>query len=235
MIKRIISVLIVAAILLSFSACAGSSDNGDKKQETTAASADTTGVGTEDEEYEKDALPSNLNFDGERVIMLVVGKGSSNGIYDGEMFAEELNSDVINDSVYNRERFVEDRLGVELDFAEIGWSEYSREFEKQINTDEDMYQICAAQTVRFASFAFDNVLTDLYTVDYLDLEKPWWSQYFNEKAELKGSLYLSTGSLALSLTRFLFVTFYNKKFADDYSTVYPELSDLYSIVDSKIQ
>ena len=53
MIKRIISVLIVAAMLFSFAACAGSGDNGGKKQETTAAPVDTTGNGIE---YEKDDL-----------------------------------------------------------------------------------------------------------------------------------------------------------------------------------
>ncbi|MBR5453514.1 MAG: hypothetical protein IKV54_05475 [Clostridia bacterium] len=229
MIKRIISVLIVAAMLFSFAACAGSGDNGGKKQETTAAPVDTTGNGIE---YEKDDLPDTLNFNGEQVTILITEEKDNGGNHAGEILAEELNSDVINDSIYNRERYVEDRLGVEIVPAKVEQSKYNDEVNKQISSDDDMYQIYAAKTVWFAPFVFDNILTDLYTVDYLDLEKPWWSQYFSEKAEVKDALYLATGSLSLSLTRFLFVLFYNKTLAENYVSEYPELADLYTVVEN---
>ena len=227
MTKRIMAMLLVAVMILSFAACSGGETTDNKKPDTTVAPVETTGNGIE---YEQDDLPANLNFDGESVTMLVIKEKEGTGIHDGEILSEELNSDVINDSVYNRERYVEDRLGIEIVPAMVEYSDYNKEFDKMISSDEDMYQICASKTVWFASYAFDNVLTDLYTVDHLDLEKPWWSQYFNEKAELKDSLYLTTGSLSLSLTRFLFVTFYNKQLAEDYSEKYPELGDLYTVV-----
>ena len=226
MAKRITSVLLILVMLFSFVACADSGKASDNKNETTTAPADTTESGIE---YEQDDLPDTLNFGGEGFTILTV----DDGLHTSEITAEELNSDVINDSVYNRERFVEDRLGVEIETVTVDdYEDINTEFDKMINADDDTYQICATKTVWFAPYVFDSVLTDLYTVEYLDLEKPWWSQYFSEQAEVKGDLYLATGSLSLSLTRFLFAMFYNKNLAEEYSATYPELADIYTVVDS---
>ena len=228
MAKRIISMFIVVVMLLSFVACSGGGDDTTKKDDTTAVNpVDTTNAGIE---YEEDDLPATLNFGGQEVTILVSEEKDGSGLHNGEIIADELTSDVINDSVYNRERYVEDRLGVEITAAKVEQDSYKKEFDKAINSDDDIYQIAAAKTVWFAPNVFDNNLIDLYTVDYLDLDKPWWSEYFTEQAEVKDKLYLATGSLSLSLTRFLFVMFYNKNFAENYSTEYPELSDLYTIV-----
>ncbi|MBR6558093.1 MAG: hypothetical protein IKT70_03680 [Clostridia bacterium] len=229
MTKRLLSILLVATMLISFVACASSGDDGGKKPVTTADSVDTVGNGIE---YEKDDLPDSLNFNNENITILITEEQNGGGLHAGEILADELNSDVINDSIYNRERYVEDRLGVEILPAKVAQSSYNNEVNKQINSDDDIYQIYAAKTVWFAPFVFDNILTDLYTVDYLDLEKPWWSQYFSEKAEVKDNLYLATGSLSLSLTRFLFVMFYNKVLAENYVSNYPELGDLYTVVEN---
>ena len=227
--KRIISLLLLVAMVFSFAACAGETVK-DNSKDTTAGNADTTaGNAGTTIAYEEDDLPADLNFGGEKVTILTI----EDSLHDGEITTEELNSDIINDSVYNRERFVEDRLGVEIETVSVdAYEDVNTEFDKMINADDDTYQICATKTVWFAPYVFDSVLTDLYTVEHLDLEKPWWSQYFNEQAEVKGDLYLTTGSLSLSLTRFLFAMFYNKNLAEEYSATYPELTDIYTIVEN---
>lgn len=229
MIKRIFSSILVIVMIFSFAACANNGNTGKQDSVTTAEPAETT---VNDIAYEEDNLPDTLNFGGEKVTMLVLKEKESVGVHDNEILTDELTSDVINDSIYNRERFVEDRLGVEIEAAAVTAGDYNTEFDKMINSDDDTYQVCAARTVWFAPYVFDNVLTDLYTVNYLDLEKPWWSQYFSEKAEVKDCLYLTTGSLSLSLTRFLFVVFYNKTLGGNYAEAYPELADLYTVVEN---
>ena len=102
--KRIISIFLLLAMLIPLSACGGDED---KKNvaDTAEKTADTT---VSDIYYEPDDLPENLNFDGAVVNILVVRNGKE------EFSVEDLNSEVVNDSIYNRERFVEERLGVEI-------------------------------------------------------------------------------------------------------------------------
>ncbi|MBR5453513.1 MAG: hypothetical protein IKV54_05470 [Clostridia bacterium] len=227
MVKRIISLLLTACFIFSFAACSGGASSGNRDESLANPSISSK----DDIVYEEDDLPDNLDFGGERVTILAVDE-KGNGISDGEILADELSSDIINDSVYNRELFVEARLGVEIVPAKVGQSDYNTELDKMFNSDDDLYQLCAAKTVSFAPYSFDKVLTDLHAVEYVNLDKPWWSQYFTEKAEVEDCLYITTGSLALSLTRFLFVVFYNKQMAEDYSRTYPELGELYSIVEN---
>ena len=150
-----------------------------------------------------------------------------------EICVDELSSDVVNDSIYNRERFVEDRLNVEIENARSG--DLEAEVIKQQSADEDTFQIYAYMTFAFTRFVFDNYFHDLYSLDNLSLDKPWWSSNFNSEAEINGDLYVTTGSLALTLTRYMYAVFYNKKLAEEYTGSsdgkYAELAELYKLVD----
>jgi len=225
--RSFISIVLTIIMLLSFVACSGGST--DQPQDTTLSGDTTASKPQNDIVYEEDDLPDDLRFDGETVKFLIV----KTGVHD--LFAEELSSDIVNDSIYNRENFVEERLGVELEPMYIDpmtGGDFEKEIEKQHASDEDMYQLLGYSTFAFTRFVFMNYFHDLYGVNYIDLEKPWWSQTFNNEAEIKDSLYVTTGSLSLSLARSMFAIFYNKNVADEYAASIPELGDLYGLVDS---
>lgn len=229
MARKIISILLMLSMLISFVACSGNSN--DKKNPTNAVTTSPSETTEPVIFYEPDELPENLNFDGEEVVFLSP-TGKSGSHWDGEITVEELSSEAVNDSIYNREKFVEDRLGVEIENVMVEQDDYNKTVLTQMTADEDTYQIYAASTVWFAPNVFEGYLCDLYDLEYIDLEKPWWSQHFTEAASFKDHLYLATGSLSLSLTRFLFAVYYNKALAEDYAPEYPELADLYAIVES---
>lgn len=228
--KAFISVLTVLSIVLTFVACSGDGKNSDK---TTAPdnSSVTTALVDPYADYEEDDLPDTLNFGGEEIKFLLSGKGSA-GTPTTEIFTEELTSDIVNDSLYNREKYVEERLGVEIKPVFTSAPDYETELEKQHMSDEDMYQICGYVTFAFTRFVFNDYFNDLTELNYIDLEKPWWSQTFNAEAEIMGGQYVTTGSLALSLNRSMFAIFYNKTLAEAHKSKYPELGDLYGLVDS---
>jgi len=225
--KSFFSVLLAVAMLLSFAACAGGDSNTPKD---TTPSGDTTTGGTVTNpviQYEEDELPDDLDFNGALIRFLVVDKTDKLS----EICTDELNSEIVNDSVYNREKYVEDRLGVEIQPEYIDDDDYEDAMERQYASDEDLYQIYGYVTFAFTRFIFMDQLVDLYDLNYIDLEKPWWSHTFNEEAEIMDGLYVTTGSLSLSLTRYLFAIFYNKHLAEVNSSKFPELNELYDIVD----
>lgn len=221
--RKVISIFIVLSMLASFVACSG----GESAADTTSATTTAPSLNTPEIEYEKDDLPDDLNFDGATVNILSM----SNSLWENEITVEDLASEVINDSIYNRERYVEDRLGVEIVNTKLSMSDVDKEFKKVMNAQEDAYQ-AVVYTAHISESIVDGFFYDLNEVEYLNLEKPWWSSKFNEEASIKGKLYLTTGSMLLTLNRFLFATFYNKAIAEDYADKIPELNDLYSIVES---
>ena len=82
--------------------------------------------------YEPDELPE-LDFGGETVTML--SRGLKNGgfsFYETNLTVEELTSDVLNDSIYNRELYVEDRLNVEIENVKVSFQASEiKSFEKR--------------------------------------------------------------------------------------------------------
>ena len=233
--KRLLSLLLAVITLFSFAACssdaADSTDTG--KKETTAA--DTTAPVEKDEIfYEPDSLPENLNFDGAEIMILSASEYNPEGEKDTlpEITVEELTSDIINDSIYNRELYVEERLGVEIGNYQVNIAKVDDEINKQYNAGDDTFDIFVHSAHILSNHIFDGYLLDLYEVDHLDFSKPWWSQKFSRAAELQGALHVATGSLALTLSRNIYGIFYNKTLAENYSDKIPELGDLYSLVES---
>ena len=133
--KSFFSVLLAVAMLLSFAACTGGSS--DTPKDTTPSEDTTAGGAVTDPviEYEKDDLPDDLDFDGALVRFLVVDKSDKLS----EICTDELNSEIVNDSVYNREKYVEDRLDVELEAEYVSANEYEDVVEKQHASDDDIY------------------------------------------------------------------------------------------------
>lgn len=225
--KRITSLILALFMLTPIVAC--SSDNTPTDNNQTDTQITETQQTTQPIiEYEKDDLPDNLNFNESEISIL--SKDVSNVLFAfSEISVEELTSDVVNDSIYNRERFVEDRLNIRISNEQV--KDIRAELDKQINSGDDTHQIHAVDGISLARVAMYDYYVDLYPLEYIDFDKPWWSQNFNEEAEVFDKLYLTTGALSLSLFRDLYVVYYNKDLADSFAGSNPELSSIYSIVD----
>ena len=115
--KRVISMLILAALAANLAAC------GDEKtpsKETTSSGNETITSADDSSPFEKDDLPDNLNFGGKKVTWFI---GDYNAAYWDDFYAEEQNGSRINDAVWKCRRNVEDRLGVEFDYfrKQVTW------------------------------------------------------------------------------------------------------------------
>lgn len=224
--------MLALIVFISFAACSGSSGNQEINGGGMLDTSETGGPGNDPAEdttiyYEPDELPDNLDFGGETINVLQV----TGSVFTGDILSEELTSEPVNDSVFNRQKYVEDRLGIEITGATSDYEKYNELVLLQHASDDNTYQIFSGSTVWYAPIVFDNCVTDLYELDYLDFEKPWWFKGFTEEAEMGGRLFLATGSLSLSTNRFLFGVYYNKKLAEDYKPGNPDLGNLYEIVD----
>lgn len=68
---------------------------------------------------------------------------------------------------------------------------------------------------------------NLNTIEYLDLEQPWWNQDYREEATVNDKLYYIVGDVTTSATERMVVTYVNRDLADQYFSGL----DLYAVVD----
>lgn len=226
--KRILCILLSAVFVFSFIACSETKPDTTPKVTTVA---DTTEAPVSDTVYyEPDELPDDLDFGGETVTIL--SPQANNGgfsFYETTFTVEELSNEVLNDSIYNRELYVEERLSVEINNAKVASTD--REIEKIINAGDDTYDAIISTNTFLSECAIREWLLDLHEVKYLDFDKPWWSQNFVEEAEIFGRLYMATGAAFQSLIRSTYAAYYNKNLALDYVDSIPDLANLYGLVD----
>ncbi|MCR5681868.1 MAG: hypothetical protein K6G29_05385 [Clostridiales bacterium] len=223
--KKILSLLLAALLILPcfLAGCSENKENSDTKADANTPSSDTNTEVEVEEETEftranvKDDLPDDLDFNGQELMFLARSKAW----FEGEMYVEELNGETLNDAVYNRDSKVEDRLNVVVNYDLE--SDTNALINKNVTAGSDEFAFhigSAVDTVQYGVKGnYYNLLGDHPT--YLNLEQPWWSQYYTQQESVAGKAFFATGDLFTSLIKLAFVTYANMKLVDDYQLENP--------------
>ena len=162
-----------------------------------------------------DSLPDDLNYGGDEIVIL---SRYREGWTSGEIAVEELRNEPVNDAVYERNRAVEERLGVEIvSIEEPGDSAYivTDKAATAVKSGTHEYDILAAACYAAVNESLNGTFADMRQSLYIDFDKPWWSQGYNEVVEYQGAQFCGLSSALLSQYRFAFVTLFNKDIFTD--------------------
>ena len=207
---RILAALLAGLMLVSSLASCGTGEN----------SADATGddyipTVTEDESALQDNLPDDLDFEGDEVTII---SRYVEGWTSAEIGVEGLTSEPVNDAVFERNKAVEERLGVKIISIEDGTSGASAVVNKvavAVKGGTNDYDAMAAPCYTTLPETLNGTFVNLRKTLYLDFDQPWWTQGFHDAVEYKGAQYAIIGSMLLSMYRFGFVTVFNKDMFED--------------------
>ncbi len=143
-------------LTLSIFACACSSTPADTKnpkpQLDTTANSQETAQNPLDSVYREreDNVPS-LDLGGKDIRFIgMESNGNTGNLYEDEICVEDLMSEPLNDALYNRTLYVEERLNCDILF-EVGAGDADKVGEKvmvMLNSGDDTYQIIAFQAAR---------------------------------------------------------------------------------------
>lgn len=231
MTKKIVALLLAVLTLLPMVVACAETTDGDVVTTEAPDAATVAPTGNEDDtapaetELQSATLPADLKFTGETIIFL----SRNNTFVSDEVAVEDTNGSMVNDAIYKRNEKVKAQLGVEFENIQIsGTDNYaiSNELRNAANNGETYFDIIANSTYSTIMYTGENILLDLTECEYLDLDAVYWSQGFNESASVGNSQYLATGAIALSLFRYMFVTFYNKRLLES-----AQYENLYTVVD----
>lgn len=208
--KRIISALLAAMLSLSAISLAACSPKDDEELD------DTLGVS----EYSPN-IPEEVMFEGETMRILIGSSGQA-------MWAEEENSDLINDTVYRNNATVADRFGITLDIQKTGAAttgtgqqEATARFRSLIEAGDQTYNaFIHVQHTGMPQMILEKFFVDWNTIPYINLSEPWWYQNITNDLCFGDKIYVMTGDYALYINSIDCLVF-NKDIFDDLGLEYP--------------
>ncbi len=218
--KLLVLILAVIMALSAFVAC-GPADGGEesssnnKPQNQTPAS--TAKIGN---------LDPNINLNEKEVNII----SRNHAWMIDEVSVESQNADPINDAIYKRNDNVQRLINVKIKNTLIpGAVNADYVVIDEINKTKGPdcpYHIAANSAYTSFEKTSEGYFRNLRDVAHIDLSQDYWAPYFNPEASIGNQQYFATGAISLSLRRFIFVTFFNKKLAEEFN-----LEDLYTVVD----
>ena len=165
----------------------------------------------------KPDIPDDLTFDDRTINIL-----TWNHYETVEFTTESENGEVINDALFKRNRDVEDRLKIKLNFIDngggrFGDSTWMDTLRNSVLAFDGSYDIVAGHSINMGTLTMNGIFTDLLGLDYLDFTKPWWRSALLEDATIRNKLFFCVGDLAVNAYSTIQGVFFNQRLIDEYS------------------
>ena len=235
--KRILTILLILAIAIlpllfscgNNSTVSGNTDNNNAINNTDAAdSPNTTEVQTTEEAF----TPKEADYNGYKFRMIGYDSfsGSWKAVTYSEIIAEEENGDPINDAIYKRNRAVEDLYNINIALTPgISYADREKHANtvlKSILAGDDNFDaglIIGYQMPKILTTP--NALTNLKTIQSLDLKNKWWDQKSVNELSVAKRLFAVTGDISLYSAFGTVMIYFNKNLVQE-----KDLEDPYKLV-----
>ena len=211
---------LILDLLLLGQAVLTSCSEGTENAETTASAPSTDGnpvaveeAVEEETEMTRENTPDDLpelDYEGSNTMVLARTKAW----FTGEMLVEELNGEIVNDAVYERDLSVEERLNVVIDYTLA--DDTNSLINNNVTAGNDEFHIHVGSAVDTVQYGVNGNYYNLLGEypEYLNLEQPWWSQYYTQQGSIMGCSFFPFRSCRPR--RLSFVTYANMQMITDY-------------------
>jgi len=216
-IARIIAMLLLVATCLTM-VVACRDDSGEGSGEGTKVTTTAGGSGDSNLDangFIKDKV-ADTNY-GETINILCWNQSTKE--YDIEELADD--ADDVDVALYNRNRKVEDRLGVELVYHPIDGGStttiesFTGELHKSTSSNLGTYDAVGAYTRCAGVSSTKGDYVNLKDVANIDTDMPWWPEEIISTNTVADRLYAATGDIATSLIYQMEFLVINQEFAED--------------------
>ena len=210
--------LFLALFMVLLASCASSEGTA----ETTTAEPAGSVTETETEAEIMDAVPE-LDFGGESLTYTTVSW------YDYEIYAEEQNGEITNDSVFNRNKKMEERFNVVIESIPVdngSHTEHPNYIRKSIMAQDNSFDIAATFVYTAGTLVLENLFLDWTEIPYVDLTQPWWVKNINNAFTVNDTLYTAVSDTCITSLQLAYAYLFNEKLAANY-----DVEDLYAVVE----
>ena len=215
--KKLLAVLMCTAMVLSlFCACAEETED-----QSSAASSEEAKVG----QIFIDHL-GERNLDGFELVILATTEKFEFG--DEQFVPSELNSEPVNDAVYERNNILEELYNCKLSviFVDPHATVEDKVRNDTMAGDVD-YNVVSTGVSSLSSLAVSGAFTDLYSIEdsNLCLYEEWWDQQAVKQLSIDNKLFFACGDILFTDDERTHMLFFNKGLIEE-----NELEDPYQLV-----
>ncbi len=225
---RKLAILLVSVMLISlFTSC----DSGDTPKETSSNTAAGEISLTDDSEDTEALLAETLygdyDFKGAKFRILAVEAGNLwyGNISDtaNEVWFEENSSDVLERSIYERNRKTQELLNVEITPVWGGAADATREMvDAAALTAQDDFDAAMTSLAELMTSASNGYLLNLNDIQSFDSDHTWWNKSFVDNITLFGTdLYVIAGAINIWDDCSNNIIVFNKDYLDSYNCADP--------------
>ncbi|MBQ8213261.1 MAG: hypothetical protein IJZ80_04565 [Clostridia bacterium] len=190
--KKIVTLLMAVFMLVS---CLGLSSCKEDPPQPEKGTEDYTAPPSAEDLL---GFPSELRFDGEFSVLTPVF-----GIPE---FGDPTLSDQdpVEQSLLERDYFVEDRLGITFQYTSIPGAfndrqSYSDHVRQSVQAGVKAWDMVATYSMVAPNLALNNSLVDMRTLDYIDFEKTWYPQFMVESSTINNKTYFISGDISTNM------------------------------------
>lgn len=142
-----------------------------------------------------------------------------------EVYAEQLNNEIINDAVYRRNAILEEKYNctIQQDIA----SDVYNTIREPLIAGEYTYDVIYNRIISSRSLSSANLLVDLNAVENFQYDKNWWDQNMRTGLQISGKSFFANGDAGTSDDRSSQVMFFNRDLIEK-----NRLEDPYELVKS---
>ena len=214
MLKKLCCILMLTAIILNVFACskntAGNNNAGnDNNINKNIDEAENQTTEAAPVKLLPD-LPADVDFNGYDFRIYSHGP-AYNEWASFDIGASEETGEPINDAVYKRNRFVEDKLKVNIVEVPSGAWNMEATVKKSVASGDDSFDAIATSMDAQANLAVGGNLINLKQVQYLDLSKKWWDQKANVDLTVGNRLFFTVGDLFIMDNDATWLVIFNKE------------------------
>ena len=204
--KKITALLLTLLVLLPLAV--GCSDRGNNSVVTGDQNS-----AAETDPYD-DEVPENLKFDG-RTFTIGAPWPEEWGVDSYDRI--EQTGDTINDAIYRRNRYLENRFDITIKSIELGETgNQTSEFATYVLNNEDLIDMIAVGYYQSGKpLIMEGYLVPWNDVPYINTEKSWWNSNITDSLSILGNTYLLVGDVNWFSMAETPVCYFNKTVASD--------------------
>jgi hypothetical protein len=220
LIKRAVPLLLAALII--FAAACGAESETPSASDTAAADVTTETTAAETLSFDP-GLPE-ADYGGE-TFTFWLRKCHADFWTVADIWTEDLSGDALNDAIYERNAFIEDKYNVKIAQFLAGdagrsSSEIALNVKKAVFAGEKIDSVISSGYAT-GFMTINGLLYELSAIPYLDFSKPWWDHNLNESTSLYDRSYFAGGELTTADNNAVNILVFVKDLVTDYNLESP--------------
>ena len=215
--KNILCFLLVLVLILSFISC-------NREEPPLEGSSPESSSSIPEEslpipEETKPELDLSMDISDNEITIVHWDEAKFNEFYVDE---EDIGGNAVSAAVYERNRKVEELLGVSLNFeymstisSTIGdFNMWCDRLQNMMDYPPNEVDLFAVYSKAMATSTIRGLNKDMSALNNLDLSKDWWPTYMKESSSVGGKIYYLTGEISPNAVATMYTVFYNKDLLD---------------------